>query len=73
MFVPLSVRFPEPACTKLPLPDITVEKSTPCVTVLLRLKTRVPSFAIALLEPRLPVVPPSPIRRVPALIVVEPE
>jgi hypothetical protein len=54
------------------MPLSTEAKSVPWVMVLFRLKASVALLMITLLEEREPVVPPLPIWRVPALIVVVP-
>jgi len=64
--VPVSVVTPVPACVREPLPVIAPAKETTS----LRLKTS-PALLV-MLPATLPAVPPSPICRVPALIVVPP-
>ena len=51
---------------------MTLLKSVPCVIVLLRLKASVPLLVMLLLGDNDPVIPPAPICKVPALIVVAP-
>ena len=58
----VSVSVPLPACVRPPVPLMPVPlKSVPCVTLLLRLKTRVPLSVMALPVGSAPTVPPSPI------------
>ena len=68
----VSVVVPLPAWVKDPVPEMELLKSTPCVTLLLRLIVRLPLLVIALLVDRLPVVPPLPSCSVPPLMVVVP-
>ena len=58
--------------TTEPVTERSEEKSVPWVKVFERLKVSVPLFTIALDDEREPVVPPTPICRVPAEIVVVP-
>ena len=51
---------------------MALAKSVPCVTVLLRLNTRVALSVMELLVESDPVVPPAPTCSVPALMVVLP-
>ena len=57
----MRVRVPLPAWVRFPVPEMTLAKSVPWATVLVRLKARVPLLVIALLAERLPVVLPAPI------------
>ena len=66
-------RVLEPFLTSEPVPEMAEdEKSVPWVMVLERLKTSTPLLAIALELESEPVVPPAPIDKVPAVIVVSP-
>ena len=66
-------RVPVPFCTTEPLPEMDVEeKFVPWVMVSERLKSNEPLFVMALDVDREPVVPPLPICRVPAEMVVVP-
>ena len=66
---PERVSVPAPDLVRLPLPEMVLER---VMFPLLRLIASVPLFVMALLEEIEPVVPPSPIWSVPALIVVAP-
>ena len=69
---PERTSVPLPAWINAPVPLIALAKSVPCVRVFERLKASAPLLVIALDVERLPVVPPAPIWRVPALMVVAP-
>ena len=64
----MRVRVPEPACVRLPEPEMAFEKPT----LSLRLKTSVALLVTPEVESIEPVAAPLPIWRVPALILVEP-
>ncbi len=72
VLVPVRTVVPLPTWDTAPLPLMTLAKSVPWVSVLLRLNSSVALLVIALLAEREPVAPPAPICRVPSLIVVLP-
>ena len=67
VLVPVSVVVPAPACTRLPLPLITLAT----VNALLRLNLSV-ALSVTAPVPSVPAAPPAPTSRVPALTVVVP-
>ena len=67
-----SVTPPAPAWVTVPVPEITLAKSVPCVSVFVRLKTSEAFVISALPGEREPVVPPLPICSVPPFTMVGP-